>query len=205
MVYANDAYFRYFNISDEIRQYLLDTGATYEEAPHLASIAEKLAEHDRVVLESGQFSEATGAVMINSTIRVFIHVKFPLYVKGKIIGTYFYVKDFQNIPMRYFLHKNQFGHVTFDPPHTLFTEREWEVLFMLYRREKYSDIADFFGVSVASIKANITSLKKKAHVLTTEDLLKKGTEHGWHLFAPLTIVRELIGQYHLLLKDKGKK
>lgn len=206
-VYANDAYFRYFDITGETREYLLDTGATYDEIPFLVPIAKELAEHDKFVFETGQLSEAIGAVMINSTTLVFTHFKYPFFVHGEIIGTYFFLRDLQSFPVRYFLDEKVSGTITFDQPNDLITEREWEVLFMLYLREKYEDIADLFGVTVKTIEAQITSLKSKAHVLTTEELLKAGTEQGWHLFVPPRIVRDYIGRYgyHLLTDSKKIK
>lgn len=192
-IYANAAYFRYFNISDETREYLLDTAATYDEVPPLAPIAEKLAEYDRSVFKTGQFHEAIEAVILNGPVRAFNLVKFPIFVDGEMIGTYFYLHNVQNTPVRYFLHIEEFGLVTFDPPNNLITAREWEVLFMLYRREKQEDIADFFEVTVKTIEAHITSLKKKAQVTTTEALLKVGTEQGWHLFVPPRIIKGFIG------------
>lgn len=45
--------FRYFDIREETREFLLYTGATYNEVPFLVPIAQKLAEHDKFVFETG--------------------------------------------------------------------------------------------------------------------------------------------------------
>lgn len=204
LVYANDAYFRYFEISDERREYLLTAGTTWADIPPLTSVAEELAEHDRLAFETGQFHKGIGIAELSYTTRAFELVKFPLFIDGEKVATYFHLDDVRNTSGLYFLHREQFGQMVFERPHNRFTEREWEVLYMLYCHEKYADMAEFFDISLPAIKAKVASLKKKAQVQTTEELLKTGTEQGWHLYVPPRIVRDLIERYHLLLKNKGK-
>lgn len=196
-IYANQAYFNFLEIQQDAASHIIDF--SYDSIPVLASLAEKLIAHDQKVMQTGQRLEAVGTLLIGKKYRSFVFERYPFFDhKGTIVGTVIHLKPFERLSMGYFLDKPFYGEATFTPPTGIFTKREWEVLFLLFRGSQKTHISDLLGISELSARNIISRLFLKTGVSSKETLLELGLNKGWHLYVPPRFVS--IG-YDILFKD----
>ncbi|CNI31205.1 PAS domain-containing protein [Yersinia pekkanenii] len=182
-VYANQAYFNFLDIQDDIINNIINL--SYDAIPALSSLAGRLIAHDQKVMQTGLRLEAVGTLLIGDSYRSFIFEKFPLFEEnGTIVGTIAHLKPFERLSMEYFLDKPFYGEATFIPPTNIFTKREWDVLFLLFRGSHRAQISDFLGISKFSIRNIISRLFLLTGVSSKEMLLELGLKKGWHLYVP---------------------
>lgn len=161
------------------------TKFSYEAVPALASLAGRLIAHDQKVMQTGQRLEAVGTLLIGENYRSFVFEKYTFFEdSGCIVGTVFHLKPFERLSMGYFLEKPFYGEATFSPPTNIFTKREWDVMFLLFRGSHRAHIADFLGISEFSVRNVISRLFLKTGGGSKEMLLEMGLNKGWHLYVP---------------------
>lgn len=195
-IYANQAYFDFLEIQEDIARDI--TKFSYESVPALTPLSGRLIAHDQKVMQTGQRLEAIGTLLIGENYRSFIFEKYPFYDdNGNIAGTMFHLKPFERLTMEYFLEKPFYGVTTFTPPTDIFTNREWDVLFLLFRGSHKSQAAEFLGIASLSVRNVISHLLQKTGALSKDKLLELGVSKGWHLYVPPRFVS--IG-YDILFK-----
>lgn len=196
-IYANPAYFNFLEIQSNEEKSITIYGD--KAIPALASLASRLIAHDQKVMQTGQRLEAIGTLLIGDNYRSFIFEKFPFFAEnGTIVGTIFHLKPFERLSMGYFLDKPFYGEATFIPPTDIFTKREWDVFFLLFRGQHRAQISDFLGISEYSVRNIISRLFLRTGVSSKEMLLELGLNRGWHLYVPPRFIS--IG-YDILFKD----
>ncbi|MFD2049978.1 helix-turn-helix transcriptional regulator [Pantoea stewartii] len=195
-VYANKAYFDFLKIHEDISSRI--TEYSYVDIPVFASMAERLIAHDQQVMQTERRMEAIGTLLIEGYYRSFIFERFPLYDESETVtGTVFHMKPFERISMNYFLEKPFYGEATFSPPTSIFSKREWDVLFLLFRGAQKTQVAEFLGIVEVSVRNILSRLFLKTGTSSREKLLEKGIDNGWHLYVPPRFVS--IG-YDILFK-----
>ncbi|MNR13545.1 Bacterial regulatory protein, luxR family [compost metagenome] len=196
-LYVNQSYKNFLQIPHDIAESI--TEFSYEGVPSLASHKDKLVIHDQKVVQSGQRVEAVGTVQIRSDFRSFIVEKLPYFnEQGDIVGTVSHLKPFERLSLGYFLEMPFYGEATFTPPTSILSKREWEVLFLLYRRMHRAHISHFLNISEYSVRNILSRLFLKTGVSSKEQLLDLGLKQGWHLYVPPRFVS--IG-YDILFKE----
>lgn len=196
-IYANQAYYNFLEIHDDIAKNI--TEFSYEAIPALASLAGRLIAHDQKVMQTGQRLEAVGTLLIGENYRSFVFEKYPFFEEsGHIVGTVFHLKPFERLSMGYFLEKPFYGEATFTPPTNIFTKREWDVLFLLFRGSLRNRVSEFLGISEISVRNLISRLFLRTGASSKEALLELGVNNGWHLYVPPRFAS--IG-YDILFKD----
>lgn len=196
-IYANQAYFNFLEIHEDIVKDI--TKFSYEAVPALASLAGRLIAHDQKVMQTGQRLEAVGTLLIGENYRSFIFEKYPFFEEsGRIVGTVFHLKPFERLSMGYFLEKPFYGEATFTPPTNIFTKREWDVLFLLFRGSLRNQVSEFLGISEISVRNVISRLFLRTGAPSKDALLELGVSKGWHLYVPPRFAS--IG-YDILFKD----
>ncbi|WP_289347269.1 helix-turn-helix transcriptional regulator [Pantoea stewartii] len=196
-IYANQAYFDFLEIHEDIARRI--TEFSYADIPVFAQMAERLIAHDRQVMQSEKRMEAIGTLMIGAQYRSFIFERFPLYdEESEVTGTVFHMKPFERISMNYFLEKPFYGEATFSPPTSIFSKREWDVLFLLFRGAQITQISEFLEITYSSVRNIISRLLLKTGTSSREKLLDNGLKNGWHLYVPSRFIS--IG-YDILFKE----
>lgn len=196
-IYANQAYFKFLGIHEDIVKDI--NKFSYEAVPALASLASRLIVHDQKVMQTGQRLEAVGTLLIGENYRSFVFEKYPFFEEtGRIVGTVFHLKPFERLSMGYFLEKPFYGEATFTPPTDIFTKREWDVLFLLFRGSLRNQMSEFLGISEISVRNIISRLFLRTDAPSKDALLELGVNKGWHLYVPPRFAS--IG-YDILFKD----
>lgn len=196
-VYANQSYFNFLKIHEDISSRI--TEYSYADIPVFASMAERLIAHDQQVMQTEKRMEAIGTLLIEGNYRSFIFERFPLYDESEAVaGTVFHMKPFERISMNYFLEKPFYGEATFSPPTSIFSKREWDVLFLLFRGAQKTQVAEFLGIAEVSVRNVVSRLFLRTGTSSREKLLEKGIDNGWHLYVPPRFIS--IG-YDILFKE----
>lgn len=196
-LYVNQAYIDSLQIPPDIANHISDF--SYEGVPSLAALKEKLVMHDQKVLQSGQRMEAVCTVLTGSHYQSFIFEKFPFFNKqGNITGTVSHLKPLKRFSLGYFLDMPFYGTATFVPPTSLFSRREWEILFLLYRGFNRTQISRTLNISENYSRNVISRLSLKTGVNSKEQLLELGLSQGWHLYVPPGFVS---ARYDLLAEE----
>lgn len=196
-IYANQAYFDFLEIHEDTVNDI--SKFSYETVPALASLADRLIAHDQKVMQTGQRLDAVGTLLIGGVYHSFVFEKYPFFEdSGCIVGTVFHLKPFERLSMGYFLEKPFYGKATFSPPTGIFTKREWDVLFLLFRGSLRKQIAEFLGISEISVRNVISRLFLRTGTSSKIALLELGVNKGWHLYVPPRFAS--IG-YDILFKD----
>jgi DNA-binding CsgD family transcriptional regulator len=200
-IYANQEYFNFLEIHIDIAKNI--SNYSYEAVPALAPLTARLIAHDQKVMQTGQRLEAVGTLLIGDSYRSFVFEKYPFFDKnGTTVGTVFHLKPFERLSMGYFLEKPFYGVATFSPPTDIFTKREWEVFFLLFRGLHRTQAAEFLGITDFSVRNVISRLFLRTGVSSKETLLALGVDKGWHLYVPPKFAS--IG-YDILFKDNISK
>lgn len=200
-VFANQLYFKFLEIDKNLAHSIY--GHSYSDIPALAPLEEGLTAHDQQVIQQESRLEAIGTMKINNIHRSFVFEKFPFYDNdGKVIGTIFHLKPFKQISFGYFLEVPFYGEARFTVPSGIFSKREWEVLFLLFRGLKKPQIAATLGIKENSVRSIVSKLFLKGNVSSNEELLNRGLGEGWHLYVPPRFVS--VG-YEILLKNNTIK
>jgi DNA-binding CsgD family transcriptional regulator len=182
-VFVNQAFFDFLEIPEELQDRLYEEN--YNFATPLQPIAEKLIEHDRKVMETGKRTEAVGTILVNGKYKTFILERFPRISEDEeIIGLVFHFRKFEHISMSYFVDKPFHGVATYQPPTKMFTNREWDVLFLLFRRLDKRKMSELLGISDITVRNLISRLFLKTGTSTQDQLLAMGVREGWHLYIP---------------------
>ncbi|EEC0182515.1 PAS domain-containing protein [Salmonella enterica subsp. enterica] len=142
-VYANKAYFDFLDVPIEKRNKI--HLKSYDFIPSLQPLIKGLVSHDQEVMNTGERYEAVGTLLINGNYRTFLFEKWPRFSStGEINGTIFHLKPFEQISMSYFIDKPFYGKATYSPPTEIFSPREWDVLFLLFRRIEKRQISKIY-------------------------------------------------------------
>ncbi|ECH2288275.1 PAS domain-containing protein [Yersinia pestis] len=182
-VYANKAYFDFLGVPMEKRNKI--HFKSYDFIPSLKPLIEGLVSHDQEVMNTGVRYEAVGTLLINGQYRTFLFEKWPRYSKsGEINGTIFHLKPFELISMSYFIDKPFYGKATYSPPTEIFSPREWDVLFLLFRRIEKRQISKILKLRETSVRNLISRLFLRTGTSGREELLNYGFREGWHLYIP---------------------
>lgn len=191
-IYVNQAYIDYLEIKQDIGN------LSYEAVTAFGSFTESLIAHDQKVMQTGQRLEAIGTLLVGNEYRSFIFEKYPFFDKdGSVTGTVVHLKPFEHISIEYFLEKPFYGEATFTPPAT-FTDREWDVLFLLFRGSDRKQIAEKLGLSENTIRNIISRIFILTRTSSRNMLLEKGVKSGWHLYVPPRFVS--VG-YNMLFEE----
>ncbi|KGT87012.1 hypothetical protein NG99_24345 [Erwinia typographi] len=192
-IYVNQAYIDYLEIKQDI------ANLSYEAVTAFGSFKKGLVAHDQKVMQTGLRLEAVGTLLVGDNYRSFIFEKYPFFDRsGSIIGTVVHLKPFEHISMGFFLEKPFYGEATFTPPTDIFSNREWDVLFLLFRGLERKQIAEKLGISENTVRNNISRIFLIAGTNSRESLLDKGMKNGWHLYVPPLFVS--VG-YNMLFKE----
>jgi len=127
-------------------------------------------------MQTGQRLEAVGTLLIGENYRSFVFEKYPFFEEpGRIVGMVFHLKPFERLSMGYFLEKPFYGEAAFTPPTDVFTKREWDVLFLLFRCSLRNQISDFFlGIPEISVRNIISRLFLRTGASSKDALLEIG-------------------------------
>ncbi|ENG8827702.1 helix-turn-helix transcriptional regulator [Salmonella enterica] len=181
--YVNDAYFDFFEIPLALRDsfYIQNIGGIEPLQP----IYDELRKHDKLVLKSVKRTEGIGTVIVNGEYKSFIQEQYPrISEKEEVIGLVFHLRPFEQISTNYFLDKFSHGIVTYTPPTSRFTNREWDILFLLFQHLDKKQIAARLGISRITVRNLISRLLLKTGTSTKGQLVDMGIRGGWHLYIP---------------------
>lgn len=182
-VYANKAYFDFLGVPNEKRNRI--HLKSYDFIPSLQPLIQGLVSHDQEVMNTGERYEAVGTLFINGNYRTFLFEKWPRFSStGKVNGTIFHLKPFEQISMSYFIDKPFYGKATYYPPTNIFSRREWDVLFLLFRRVDKKQISKILKLKETSVRNLISRLFLRTGIAGKEELLSYGFREGWHLYIP---------------------
>ncbi|MEB6334643.1 helix-turn-helix transcriptional regulator [Serratia rhizosphaerae] len=143
--------------------------------------------HDRRVIEELRKIEAVGILPVNThkTLSVFYCERMPYYDHhAHLSGIISHIKPLSIFTPRFFISGEEMGWLTTNCPTTLFSKKEWEVIFLILQGMPEKDIADTVHRTVRTIKFHKNNILAKSHCETTREFISESRGKKWDLYIP---------------------
>lgn len=196
-VYANPAYKRLLNLPERF-----DPEGRYDhEMPAPTSeFAEEFRFHDRLVEKTGarKASLEINEFGKNRNLSAYFFDKIPLCDDNdNVIGTLFMGRRAIHLDTDFYLNVGRPDSVILTKPSEIFTDSQWEIIFLLMRGLTNKQIAQKLQRSVDTIKTHLKKVMKIAKVNSREQLLEFIDANGWSSYIP---EKYMNSRRHILLQ-----
>lgn len=115
----------------------------------------------------------------------------PLFDENnKCVGTLISVRSIKIVTPGSLLTGKINQHVTFQAPSVFFTEKEWEVIYLLYCNLRAKEISKVLGITVDAVNGRLRSCYKKASVNTLSSLIEFCKNSGMDNYIPLFFLKK---------------
>ncbi|MNG56345.1 helix-turn-helix transcriptional regulator [Serratia marcescens] len=182
-IYANKAYYDLINIPYNFN---IESRLDSEIPAATSEFAIEFQNHDKKVISSNQSISSLeihpfGKMM---EIQPYIFEKFPLIHDGVIVGTIFHGKKATLFSTEMLLQTQTPTSFMVTPPSTMFTDREWQVIFLLNHRYTSKEIAQKLALSPKTIQNHIQRIYAKTGVNTINHFIEHCRELNYDKYLP---------------------
>lgn len=193
-----DSNFVYVNKTFKIWQ-TISTNYNYE-GLNIGDIPVPVAEFADIFAEQERFIEKTGKAVRAITTHIqgkenilqpAYNIQEPLFDDNHVcVGTLISVRHVNIITPTSLLNGKINQHATFQPPSEVFTEKEWEVVYLLHCNLSLKEISRVIGVSVDAINGRLRNCYKKAAVNSASSLIEFCRNSGIDNYIPLFFLKK---------------
>jgi len=190
--------FVYVNKAFKIWQ-TISTSYDYE-GLNIGEIPVPVAEFSDIFSQQERFIEQTGKAVRAITTHIqgkekilqpAYNIQEPLYDENNIcVGTMISVRYVNIITPTSLLSGKINQHATFQAPSDLFTEKEWEVIYLLHCNLSLKEISRVIGISVDAVNGRLRSCYKKSGVNSTSLLIEFCRGSGIDNYIPLLFLKK---------------
>ncbi|MCJ3066404.1 helix-turn-helix transcriptional regulator [Klebsiella pneumoniae] len=188
-VYANPAYKRLLALPSNFN---VEGRFDHEMPAPTAEFADDFRYHDRLVEELG---DRRSSLEINEfgpqkQLSAYFFDKFPIYGHdNNILGTFFFGRRAVFLDTEFYLNGGRPDSIILTKPSDIFSEQQWEVIFLLMRGFSNKQIASKLQRSVDTIKTHLKRIMEKANVNNRGQLIEFIDANGWSSYVPEKYMR----------------
>ncbi|MBS9426981.1 PAS and helix-turn-helix domain-containing protein [Photorhabdus akhurstii] len=111
--------------------------------------------------------------------------KYPLYHEdGSCIGTIFHGWQAQDFSFTRLFHGKLPASILFQPPTDLFTQREWNVIFLLLQKYTSKQIGRMLNISYRTVETHISRIYKRIGAHSSRQLEEYCRTNDYDLYVP---------------------
>ncbi|EYU17151.1 helix-turn-helix transcriptional regulator [Photorhabdus aegyptia] len=183
-IYANQACKHVQNISSSFDY----EGVYDDELPWGgAEFAKEYIVHDQKVMEKEEricllLTHRFGKEQLLSS---YFFEKYPLYHEdGSCIGTIFHGWQAQDFSFTRLFHGKLPASILFQPPTDLFTQREWDVIFLMLQKYTSKQIGRMLNLSYRTVETHISRIYKRIGVHSSRQLEDYCRTNDYDLYVP---------------------
>ncbi|WP_387464716.1 helix-turn-helix transcriptional regulator [Photorhabdus sp. RM323S] len=157
-----------------------------------AEFAKEHVNHDKSVMTKGQrvCSLETHRYGKNKFLSSYFCEKYPLYNDEKeCIGTLFHGWEAQDFSLTRFYHGKLPASILFQPPTDLFTQREWDIIFLSLQKYTSKQMGRLLDISYRTVETHMARIYKKIGVNSCYQLEDYCRSNDYDLYVPERFVR----------------
>lgn len=146
----------------------------------------EIMEHDKFVLYYGKEINAFGIMSsIDGKEKYPFHCKrIPLLKDQKVRAIVSHVKPLLSISNNFFSSNYDVGILTCQKPDNIFTDKEWEVIFLIMQGYSEKEISKKLFRTLRTIKFHKSSILMKSDCLSSYELRNFIKKQGWQFYIP---------------------
>ncbi|OCQ53848.1 transcriptional regulator MalT [Photorhabdus australis subsp. thailandensis] len=152
-----------------------------------AEFAEQFQIHDRAVMQSEQriCSLETHLYGKEKLLSSYFFEKFPFYDEsGQCIGIIFHAWKAEVFSLTRFFYGKLPASIMFQPPSELFTQREWDVIFLFLQKYTSKQIGRILNISYRTVETHILRIYKKIGINSSQQLEEFCRLNDFDLYVP---------------------
>ncbi|MCA6220032.1 helix-turn-helix transcriptional regulator [Photorhabdus antumapuensis] len=156
-----------------------------------AEFAKEYIAHDQKVMEKEErvcllLTHTFGKEQILSS---YFFEKYPLYHEdGSCIGTIYHGWQAQDFSLTRLFHGKLPANIMFQPPTDLFTQREWDIIFLMLHKYTSKQIGRMLNISYRTIETHISRIYKRIGVHSSYQLEEYCRTNDYDLYVPKRFV-----------------
>ncbi|OCQ51131.1 Transcriptional regulatory protein TdiR [Photorhabdus australis subsp. thailandensis] len=157
-----------------------------------AEFAKEFIAHDKKVMEKGQriCSLETHVFGKEQILSSYFLEKSPLYHDdGRCIGVIFHGWPAQDFSLTRLYHGKLPASIMFQPPTELFTQREWDVIFLSLQKYTSKQIGKILNISYRTVEVHMSRIYKKIGVSSSSQLEEYCRLNDYDLYVPERFVQ----------------
>ncbi|MGK6326066.1 helix-turn-helix transcriptional regulator [Erwinia sp. DT-104] len=189
-VYVNNA----FKIWQTISTRFDYEGLNIRDVPvPVAEFADIFAQQEREIEQTGKAVRAitTHIQGKEKILQPAYNIQEPLFNEQRqCVGTVISVRHVNIITPGALLNGKLCQHVTLQPPSTLFTEKEWEVVYLLQCNLSLKEVAHVLGISIHAVSGRLRSCYRKAEVSSSSMLIEFCREKNIDNYVPAFFLKK---------------
>ncbi|QXF33495.1 helix-turn-helix transcriptional regulator [Photorhabdus luminescens] len=182
-VYANQACKRILNISCSF-----DFEGLYDhELPWIgAEFAKEYIAHDQKVMEKEErvCSLETNTYGKKQILSSYFFEKSPIYHDSNCMGIIYHGWQAQDFSFTRLFRGKLPASIIFQPPTDLFTQREWDVIFLLLHKYTNKQIGKMLNISYRTVETHISRIYKRIGVHSSYQLEEYCRTNDYDLYVP---------------------
>ncbi|WP_445493739.1 helix-turn-helix transcriptional regulator [Photorhabdus sp. SF281] len=183
-IYANLAFKNLQNLSNSFSY----EGLFDDEIPwDGAEFAKEFITHDKTVMtkEDRICSLETHVYGKEKILSSYFFEKLPLYhVDGTCMGIIFHGWQAQDYSLTRLYHGKLPSSILFQPPTDLFTQREWDVIFLLLQKYTSKQMGKMLDISYRTVETHIARIYKRIGVNSSYQLEEYCRLNDYDLYVP---------------------
>lgn len=182
-VYANKLACSYFNISADKIAGCLDTDLI----PDLGHLHKYIVKSDNIVMSSGKMCVVLKIFDYGGKdkLKAYLVEKRPWVLPDNSPGVICTYIELTNVYFSTFLSQHTRKPLIFTRPSTIFTDREWEVIFLLLCGVKRDFMSEILNIGGFTLRNRIVRCCEKAGIINNETVLTEYCyNNGWDNYVP---------------------
>ncbi|MER2471450.1 helix-turn-helix transcriptional regulator [Photorhabdus laumondii] len=188
-IYANQACKRVQNISNSFDyEGLYDYDLPWDGA----EFAKEYMTHDRMVMEKEERMRSliTHKFFKEQILSSYFFEKHPLYHEdGSCIGTIYHGWQVQDFSFTRLFRGKLPANIMFQPPTDLFTQREWDVIFLILHKYTNKQIGIMLNISYRTVENHISRICKRIGLHSSRQLEEYCRTNDYDLYVPKRFVQ----------------
>lgn len=194
-VYANPAYKRLLGLPSG---FILEGRYDHEMPAPTAEFAEEFRLHDRLVEEERM---RKSSLEINEfgrekKLSAYFFDKFPIFdYDNNVLGTFFFGRKAVYLNKDFYMNSERPVSIVLTKPSDIFTDKEWDIIFLIMHNLTFKQIAEKVQRSVNTIKAHVITIFNKIGVDNKNQLKDFINANGWGGYIP---EKYMSGKKHIL-------
>ncbi|ETS29729.1 response regulator containing a CheY-like receiver [Photorhabdus khanii NC19] len=152
-----------------------------------AAFAEQFQIHDRAVMQSEQriCSLETHLYGKEKLLSSYFFEKFPFYNENnQCVGVIFHAWKAKAFSLTRFFYGKLPASIMFQPPSELFTQREWDVIFLFLQKYTSKQIGQILNISYRTVETHMLRIYKKIGINSGQQLDEYCRLNDFDLYVP---------------------
>ncbi|MBS9437627.1 helix-turn-helix transcriptional regulator [Photorhabdus noenieputensis] len=152
-----------------------------------AEFAKEFMIHDKMVMEKEErmrslITHVHGKEQILSS---YFFEKYPFYHEdGSCIGTIYHGWQVQDFSFTRLFRGKLPANIMFQPPTALFTQREWDIIFLMLQKYNNKQIGRMLNISYRTVENHISRIYKRTGVHSSHQLEEYCRTNDYDLYVP---------------------